>query len=197
MDLGNYNLGASSYSYKQADPANSKLKGLMTTDYDQFRKDLQTPGDININEAFDRADYTIRDQTGGQGLYGSSISSDAITNNTAKRANALTSNAAQAGATTAQLKSNENQWVGNASLDEARMENTWNLTQDQTNKALIHDILLGTLGNDWTKEQLKLQGQLGLNVQSAANSASDRSALWGGLGSIAGGLLNNWDSIFG
>lgn len=197
MDIGNFKLTQKDYQFSPADPQNSNLKGLMTTNYDQLKKDLQTPGDLQIKSAYDKADYTIRDTMGGGGLYGSSIHSGAISDSAQRRADSLAANAANAGATVAQLRSNENQWLGNAALDESRMRNTWNITQDQLNKALIHDILMSDLGNKNTLQQIDKQGQWGMNQTNAQADSNERNAIWGGAGALASGLLNNWSSIFG
>ena len=190
-DYGNYKLN-SNYSYTAPDPAKSKITGLMDTNYNKLRKDLQTPGDIQINNTYDKADYTIRDTMGGGGLYGSSIHADAITNNANQRANALSSNAAYAGSTAEQLRNQNNQWLGSALLNESQMMNTWNLAQDRMDKGLMQGVLMGELGNDWALEQIDRQGKWGLDNANVAADAQEDSSLWGGLGSIAGGLLGGW-----
>jgi len=167
MDLGNFELDKTKYEYSPADPQNSNLKGLMTTDYGKLQTDLTTPGDYQINKAFNTADNKNRDIMGGGGMYGSSIYSDNILDSADRRGNALASNAAQAGATVAQLKSNENQWLGNASLDEARMKNTWGLGQDTLNKTLAKDMILAELSNKYSLGQIDAQGEWGLkNINS-------------------------------
>ncbi len=192
MDLGNYEMKNRDFSYTAPDPQNSPMRGLMNTDYSQLKTDLQTPGDLKINNAYDKADYTIRDTMGGGGLYGSSIHSDAITNSARNRADSLASNSAQAGAAAAGLQAQENQWLGNTSLDEARLKNTWDMSQDQMDKSLIHDILMGTLGNDWNLGAIDKQGQWGMNMQDSANDANESASMWEGLGGLAGGLLGSF-----
>ena len=201
MDYGNYKLNQK-YEYTEPDPSKNKLGGLMTTDYNKLRKDLQTPGDLQINKTYDTADYNIRDVMGGGGMYGSSIHSNAISNNARQRADSLAANAAGAGATTEQLRSQNNQWLGNATLDSARMANAWNLSQDQMNKGLMNNMIMGDLGNQWTLGQMDKQGewglkqadktgQWGMNQVNAQNDANESSAMWSGLGTLAGGLLGS------
>lgn len=184
-DYGNWKLNS---EYTPADPSTSKMGGLMNTDYKQLKKDLQTPGDLQIKDTFDQADYTIRDNMGGQGMYGSSIYANAITNNANKRANALSSNAAYAGATTEQLRNQHNQWLGGMALDEAKMANTWNLSQNQMDKGLIHDVLMASLGNDYALRQIDAQGNWGLKNTNAQGDINENAALWTGVG----GLLSSF-----
>ena len=199
MDLGNYELSKNT-GYTPPDPSNSAFKGLMTTDYDQLKKDLQTPGDLQINKAYDKADYTIRDTMGGGGLYGSSIHSDAIGQNASNRADSLAMNSANVGSQVEQMKNQNNQWLGNMSLNESNYLNNWNQNQNNLNQALVHDILLATLGNDFSLQQLDKQGEWGLKGVNTQADADEDAAMWGGLGNIAGkvagGLLDNWDKIF-
>lgn len=199
MDLGNYELGKSAYEYKPVDPQNSKLKGLMNTDYTQLQKDLQTPGDLQINQAFDKADYTNRDIMGGNGMYGSSIYGDTINQSALNRGNALASNAANAGATVAGVKSAENQWLGNASLQENQAENSWNMNNNALDKSLIHDILMASLGNKYSLEQIGASGANNLDYASLVNNSNERAAKSGAWGSLGGaavkGLMDNWGSV--
>ena len=192
-DLGNYELNKGGYSYTAPDPQNSKLKGLMTTDYDQLKKDLIKPGELQINKSYDQADYKIRDNMGGKGLYGSSIYGDTLSSMARNRADSHAMNTANAGATVEQLRSQNNQWLGNAALDESRLENTWYSQQDQLNKALVRDIIMGSLGNKWSLGQLDKQGEWKLKNVDTQADADEKSALWSGLGSLAGGLLSGFD----
>ncbi len=195
MDLGNYELGKSKYEYTPVNPQNSNLKGLMTTDYGQLKKDLQTPGDFQINQAFDKADTKTRDIMGGNGMYGSSIYGDTINQSTLNRSNALASNAANAGATVERLKSSDNQWFGNAALDENRLENTWNMGQDQMNKTLIHDLILSKLGNENVLSQIDKQGKYGMNMaqyNANSNEAAAKNNAWGQIGGVALKGLMDW-----
>ena len=221
MDLGNYELGKNNYEYSPADPQNSKLKGLMTTDYNQLKTDLQTPGDLQINQTFDKGDNRNRDIMGGNGMYGSSIYGDTINQSTLNRSNALAANSANAGATVANLKSNENQWLGSAALDEASLKNTWNMGQDTMNKDLIQNLIMADLNNGFQMDSLDKQGEWGLknidaqgkwglknidtqggwNMNTAqynAGAANDaaKSNAWGSLGGAAlGGLMSNFGDI--
>lgn len=192
MDLGNYELNKTNYQYTAPDPSNSAFKGLLDTDYDQLKKDLQTPGDLQINKTYDKADYRNRDIMGGGGLYGSSIYAGAINENARNRADSLASNAANVGATVAQLKSQDNQWLGGMAMDEARLKNTWNAQMDTLEKGLIHDIIIGSLGNEWALEQIDKQGGWDIqNTNTRADAAEDAS-LWSGLGTLAGGFLSGF-----
>lgn len=177
---------ANEFQYTPFDPNTSKLKGLMTTDYGQLQKDLQAPGDLQINKSFDKSGYNIRDVMGGGGLYGSSIQADAMNDNTLNRSNALASNAANAGATVAGLKSQENQWLGNKSLNENQFLNTLNMGESQFARKLLHDIEMANLGYGF---QSQYMNQMGENAEREG-----RGKL---LGIGLQGLMDNWSSIFG
>jgi len=198
MDLGNYELGKE-YQYKPVDPQNSKLKGLMTTDYTKLQKDLQTPGDMQINQAFDKADYRNRDIMGGNGMYGSSIYGDTINQSALNRGNALAANAANAGATVAGLKSSENQWLGNAAIEENKGENIWNINQDTLNKGLIHDIIMADLASKYNLDAIAAGGANNLNYANLINQGNESAAKSSGWGTLAGaavsGLMDNWGTI--
>jgi len=199
MDLGNYKLGDTNYQYSSVDPQGSNLSGLMITDYGQLKTDLQTPGDLQINKAFDTADNKNRDIMGGQGLYGSSIYGDTINNSAFDRGNALASNASNAGQAVETLRSENNRWLGSAALDESRLKNTWNMGQNTLDKTLIHDLLLADYGRGTNLELAKYYADNNLNLANINNDAAESAAssnAWGTLGGYAlGGLMNNFGDI--
>ena len=184
-----YELSRTPYEYSPVDVDGSQFKGLLNTDYDQLRKDLQTPGDIAINKTYDNAGYQIRDVMGGGGMYGSSIHSDAISDNAYNRANALSSNASQAGAYVEQMRNADNQWLGNMALQESNMLNNWNLSQDQLNQGFLHDIGMADVNNDYALQQIDRQGDWNFRTQQMGYDAQEDASMMSGIGSIAGTLL--------
>jgi len=173
------------FNYTPFNPNESKLNGLMNTNYEELQKNLQAPGDLQINKTFDKSGFNIRDVMGGGGLYGSSIQGDAINDNALNRSNALASNAANAGATVAGLKSQENQWLGNAALNENQFLNTMNLNESQFGRNLLHQLKLAEMGYGSA-----------MNLLNTRQGFESKNAQSQGLGSLLGigaqGLMNHY-----